>query len=205
MKTIDPNRPDRSYPPLPLFSVSHDRIEPLLSNTHTHGNTPLPGIIYLSSCILQVHLLPLLTTANRIGWDGNIPSTESFFGKRNDLAPPNIPINEMRNSGKITLWLPSKMTLWKYCCQTQTKKNTCLHKKIKQILLLHIYNKTPQQISNMTFTQNDNLPLVFLLRVLALHAFEDNNKVPMCHIETLHRRCGDLLGAFFTVRLNHTA
>ena len=77
--------------------------------------------------------------------------------------------------------------------------------KIKQILLLHIYNKTPQQISNMTFTQNDNLPLVFLLRVLALHAFEDNNKVPMCHIETLHRRCGDLLGAFFTVRLNHTA
>ena len=78
-------------------------------------------------------------------------------------------------------------------------------KKIKQILLLHIYNKTPQQISNMTFTQNDNLPLVFLLRVLALHAFEDNNKVPTCHIETLHRHCGDLLGAFFTVRLNHTA
>ena len=42
IKTIDPNRPDRSYPPLPLFSVSHDRIEPLLSTpTHTHGNTLL--------------------------------------------------------------------------------------------------------------------------------------------------------------------
>ena len=72
-------------------------------------------------------------------------------------------------------------------------------------LFLHIYNKTPQKISNMTFTQNENLPLVFLLRDLALCACALSNKVPMCHIETLHRRSGDLLGAFFTVRLNHTA
>ena len=79
----------------------------------------------------------------------------------------------------------------------------------------------------MTFTQNENLPLVFLIGDLALCACALHNKVPMCHIETLHRRyvpmsstimflhmchtetlhrrSGDLLGAFFTVRLNHTA